>query len=332
MPAVENEISDLSEREKARYRWVTLYRKVNDAGLVCRRCGISMPTLRKWTRRFEQAGIAGLKERSRKPKKSPMKKVTSRVERLILKLRKRRLGARRIQNELIRQHDIHLSFATIHKVLTRNGISRLVRRKRKKVMKTYEKAIPGERMQLDTCKIAPGIYQYTAIDDCTRYRVLGIYKRRSAANTLLFLERVIEETPFIIQRIQTDRGREFFAEKVQRLMMEYRIKFRPTKPRSPHLNGKVERSQRTDIEEFYATQNLRSANLEKRLIEWQHFYNWDRPHGSLKGMTPMEKYCAKSSVALFSDEVERKYAPSREWIQNPGYRLEMKLRKLKRCV
>jgi hypothetical protein len=60
---------------------------------------------------------------------------------------------------------------------------------------------------MDTCKIAPGLYQDTAIDDCTRIRVLALYKRRSAANSLLFLEKVIEEFPFPIQRIQTDRGR-----------------------------------------------------------------------------------------------------------------------------
>jgi hypothetical protein len=80
----------------------------------------------------------------------------------------------------------------------------------RKHLKRYAKEIPGERVQMDTCKIAPGLYQYTAIDDCTRIRVLAVYKRRSAANWLLFLEKVIEEFPFPIQRIQTDRGREFF--------------------------------------------------------------------------------------------------------------------------
>ena len=108
---------------------------------------------------------------------------------------------------------------------------------------------------MDTCKIAPGLYQYTAIDDCTRIRVLALYKRRSAANSLLFLEKVIEDFPFPIQRIQTDRGREFFAYTFQEKLMEYGIKFRPLKPASPHLNGKVERSQRTDLGEFNASMN-----------------------------------------------------------------------------
>ena len=63
---------------------------------------------------------------------------------------------------------------------------------------------------------------------------------------------------------------EFFAEKVQRRLMEYGIKFRPNKPGSPHLNGKVERSQKTDLEGFYPTVDLKAADLENLLSEWQH--------------------------------------------------------------
>lgn len=75
--------------------------------------------------------------------------------------------------------------------------------------------------------------------------------------------------PFPIQRLQIDRGREFFAYVFQERMMEYGIKFRPNKPASPHLNGKVERSQKTDLEEFWSTVDLMSPNLEKQLDEWQ---------------------------------------------------------------
>lgn len=61
---------------------------------------------------------------------------------------------------------------------------------------------------MDTCKIAPGIYQYTAVDDCSRWRVLEIYKHRTAENTFNFIDLLIERFPFPIQRIQTDRGRD----------------------------------------------------------------------------------------------------------------------------
>jgi transposase InsO family protein len=102
---------------------------------------------------------------------------------------------------------------------------------------------------------------------------------QSAANSFLFLERAIEEFPFPIQRIQTDRGREFFAYSFQEKLMEYAIKFRPVKPALPHLNGKVERSQRTDLDEFCRTADLKSHDLSQRLEEWQDHYNQYRVHG-----------------------------------------------------
>ena len=62
---------------------------------------------------------------------------------------------------------------------------------------------------MDTCKIRPGLWQFTAIDDCTRYLVAGLARRRSTAAILTFLDQVLEEMPFAIQRVQTDRGTEF---------------------------------------------------------------------------------------------------------------------------
>ncbi len=90
---------------KARLKWIKLYEKTGNAGLVCRRCGIPRPTLRKWFRRYNESGLEGLHDKSRKPHRSPNKKVTKEYETLILDLRKKKkLGARRIQNELIRNH------------------------------------------------------------------------------------------------------------------------------------------------------------------------------------------------------------------------------------
>lgn len=141
--------------------------------------------------------------------------------------------------------------------------------KRDKKFKRYQRDIQGERVQIDTCKIAPGIYQYTAVEVCSRWRVMELYKRRTATNTLDFIDVMIEQFPFPIQRIQSDRGREFFAVKVQEKFVKYSIKFRPIKPRSRHLNGKVERSQQTDLREFYATAELSNfENLKDQLKEW----------------------------------------------------------------
>ena len=229
----------MDEKVKARFGWVTLYDQTKNAGLVCRRCGISRPTLRKWVGRYNEQGLAGLSDLSRRPHSSPMRKVDEKSEMLILQMRKKRhLGAKRISSELFRLHEISLSPPTVQKVLNRNGTGYLpAKLKRRKHPKRYSRPIPGDRVQADVCKIAPGIYHYGAIDDCTRYKVMGIYPRRTAANTIKFFERVVEEMPFPIQRIQTDRGREFFAHQVQDWLSQYCIKFRPIKPRSPHLTG-----------------------------------------------------------------------------------------------
>jgi transposase InsO family protein len=315
---------------RKRLVWVKLYLDTADAGLVCRRCGISRPTLRKWVTRFRERGIDGLKEASRRPKHSPVRKIFDQEENRILQLRtERKLGARRIQNELKRLYNLNLSLATIHKVLKRNTVKPLIRSRKKINARRYVCSIPGERVQLDTCKIAPGLYQYTAVDDCTRYRVLGLYNKRSAPNTLLFIERLLEEMPFPIQRIQTDRGREFFAIEVQERLMSYGIKFRPIKPKSPHLNGKVERSQKTDLDEFYSAVDIKDPRLVELLDEWQHYYNWDRPHGALNGKTPIDRYCELMYQTPLREEIDALYNPTKEHIQEADYRKEMGLRKLK---
>ena len=211
----------MNREEKQRLGWVKIYEQTQDAGLTCRKCGVSRPTLRKWWRRYQAQGEDGLKALSRRPHSSPLIKVDKHVETLILSMRKtRKLGIKRLRSELNRLHNISLSAAVIHKILSRNNCKPLLRVRKKTEYLRYSRPIPGERIQIDTCKIGSNLYQYTAIDDCTRYRVLQIFKKRTAGNTLDFLEKVMEQMPFPIQRVQTDRGMEFFAEKVQRRLME----------------------------------------------------------------------------------------------------------------
>jgi transposase InsO family protein len=310
---------------RKRLRWVELFFRLKNHSIVCLKCGISRPTLRKWLRRYREEGVEGLSARSRKPRSSPAVKVLAQHRKWIGELRKRNLGSRRIQSELKRTHESDLSRTTIEKVLRSIAKPLLRLRRARKGSTRYAREIPGERVQMDTCKIAPTVYQYTAIDDCTRIRVLSAYPRRTAANSLLFLEHVMEEMPFPVQAIQTDRGREFFAYCFQERLMEYGIRFRPIRPASPHLNGKVERSQRTDLEEFYPTVDIKSPDFPQRLQEWQDHYNQYRPHGSLHGRTPWEAWLERLAVTPFQDEVEARYDASAERIRHPDYRMDLKL-------
>src|SRR5215469_16945895 len=167
---------------KTRLGWIRLYEQLGDAGLVCRRCGISRPTLRKWWRRYQAEGIVGLEERSRRPRRPAGRKIFAEQEALILELRRtRQLGIKQLRNQLLRDHGLRLSLDTLHRVLAKHGEHRLKRpRLVRKGTKRYSRPVPGDRVQMDVCKIAPALYQYTAIDDCSRWKVLDLYPRRSA--------------------------------------------------------------------------------------------------------------------------------------------------------
>lgn len=332
MSASSNERERAADRAvRLRLKWMAAYRELGDAGAVCRRFGISRPTLRKWLRRHDAEGEAGLQERSRRPLHSPARKVGPAEEELILGLRRdRRLGVKRLRVELRRLHGLRLSVSVIHKVLVRHDLGSLPRRARSRHKpKRYSRPVPGDRVQMDTCKIRPGLWQFTAIDDCSRYLVVGSARRPNAAAALTFLEQVLDEVPFAIQRLQTDRGAEFFAEKVQRRLMAETIKFRPIPPRSPHLNGKVERAQRTVLEEFWATVDARAPDICDQLAVWVHHYNWDRPHEALGGLCPIDRICERAAKTPIWAEVNDAYDAARERIQVREYAVEVALRRLK---
>ncbi|NTW70329.1 MAG: helix-turn-helix domain containing protein [Chlorobiaceae bacterium] len=132
---------------KKRLRWIQLYERIGSAGIVCRKCGISRPTLRKRLQRYTSHGVDGLNDISKRPHSSPSRKVKPEHEVLILDLRKsRKLGHRRIVHELKRLHDLSLSVATIHKVLARHNEKylHLKRHYRKKYCR-YSRLVPGGR-------------------------------------------------------------------------------------------------------------------------------------------------------------------------------------------
>lgn len=323
----------MNEAEAIRRRrsWVRAWRDLGDAGAVCRRYGISRPTLRKWLRRFEAEGEDGLRSQSRRPHGSPARKVGTGEEAAILDLRtNRRLGIKRLRNEMVRLHELRLSVATIHKVLKRRSMNVAPGRKRTKHKpKRYSRPVPGDRVQMDTCQIRPGLYQFTAIDDCSRFLVTHLAPRRSASGTMALLDRVFDEMPFAIQRIQTDRGTEFFAEKVQRRLMAEGIRFRPVRPRSPHLNGKVERVQRTVLDEFWATVDSKASDIDTKLAIWVHHYNWHRPHEALANLCPIDLVSALAEKTPTWGEVCAAYDPDQERVQVRHYVVDQALRALK---
>ncbi len=131
-------------------------------------------------------------------------------------------------------------------------------------------------------------FQYTAIDDATRIRALRIYDRHNQATAIDFIDFVIERFPFRIHTIRTDNGHEFQA-KFHWHVEDLGTRHVYIKPRTPRLNGKVERSHRTDDLEFYPILTYTDdVDLNQKLRVWEDYYNFNRPHSSLAGKTPYE--------------------------------------------
>lgn len=142
-------------------------------------------------------------------------------------------------------------------------------------------------------------YQYTAIDDCTRIRVLRIYERNNQKTAIQFLDYVLEKLPFEVEVIQTDNGSEFKGA-FHWHVIDRGIGHAYIKPATPRLNGKVERSHRIDAEEFYRLLGgvvIDDTNLfNDKLQEWENYYNFHRPHGGLDGQTPYERLRQKATT------------------------------------
>jgi transposase InsO family protein len=180
---------------------------------------------------------------------------------------------------LARYHDVSISPSGVWRILKRLELNHLPASQRYKRQerrwRRYEKPMPGHRIQVDVKFIEPigpkrrKFYQYTAIDDCTRLRVLRIYDRNNQKTAIQFLDYVLSKLPFQAECVQTDNGAEFQGSFHWHLL-DRGIQHVYIRPRTPRLNGKVERS-------------------HEKLQEWEDFYNFHRPHGGLGGQTPYER-------------------------------------------
>jgi transposase InsO family protein len=199
---------------------------------------------------------------------------------------------------LARYHDIKISDATVSRMLKRHGVNRLPRGTRLRKVHTtrYNKRVPGHHIQMDvkflTFKGKHGEkvrrFQFTAIDDATRVRALKIYEKHTQASAIDFVDHIIEKFPFRICEIRTDNGHEFQA-KFHWHVEDQGIRHAYIKRGTPQLNGKVERSHRSDQQEFYQLLSYKGdVDLEAKLQEWERFYNFARPHGAFNGKTPYE--------------------------------------------
>jgi transposase InsO family protein len=309
-------------KAKAREFWIKTYNELGSVTKAARKCGIPRSTLYRWIERNKKG--KSFNDKSKRPKRLAKQLITPTYEELILSIRDQyKFGQHRISTYLLRNHEIHLSPTTIWRVLSKHKIKPLKKYRKSNQYKLYTRPNPGDRVQLDVTKIANKCYQFTAVDDCTRMRVLRLYENKTAANSVNFLHEILDALPFNIARIQTDWGTEFFNDDFQYELLDHFIKFRPIKPRSPHLNGKVERSQQTDKQEFYfqfKPKERTIGNLIPKLKEWETFYNHQRPHASLKGKTPYERFLELENLVIDQNMIRTEFWNNPEEIRPRNYK------------
>ena len=279
------------------------YAKQHGIKPASRRFGLARPTVQQWCRNWQRNGVEGLVPRYPARRR---RRIGENVVALITQARlEHQFGSGRTRIWLERVHHVRVATETIQRVFRDIGVPYLIktRRRRPKQLKLFEKERPGDSVQVDVKVVPRGRnkwFQYTAIDDCTRLRVLRLYRRQNHRSSVAFLRELSAAFPFPIRKIQVDNGAEFplaFALTCQ----DIGVRVRYIRPRRPQQNGKVERSHRIDDEEFwhrYVGQDFDVAMND--LAAWEHRYNHERFSMALHGRTPMEKLAAMLAPPLIT--------------------------------
>lgn len=265
---------------------------------ACKEFEIPRSTYYEWKSRHKKHGDKGFLRIKEDREYQP--RIGSDIVDKILEIRKEfQMGPTRIKWYLERYYNIEVSDSSVYRILAKYGVTRLGKTVSRRTVHTkrYTKSSPGHHIQMDVrfliFKADDGKktkrYQYTAIDDATRIRALKVYEKHNQKSAIDFVNYVIERFPFRIHTIRTDRGHEFQA-KFHWYVEDKGISHVYIKPRTPQLNGKVERSHRTDKDEFYQLLSYKDdVDLEAKLEAWENFYNYHRPHSAFDGKTPYEQ-------------------------------------------
>lgn len=295
--------------------------KLKNVQAACEFFGVNRDYYYRWFKRFLNSGfdVKSLKEKSRRPIHSP-KHIDHKLVKKIAHYRKNyRYGPLRISQWIKTNHDITVSPSTIFREIVRKKW--FIKKHRTKKINPHKKRYnldwPGQMLQMDIKYVPEKIngkqyYEFNAIDDCTRWRFARIYKDKSLESCLDFTMDLIRYAPFGIQCIQTDNDRVFtnrlhpLAENPDyhpftALLKKNKIQHRLIPPGAKELNGKVERSHRTDDDEFFwKAPMIGFSSLKNAFAQWIWEYNHDRPHTSLNGLTPMEKLLEKTYIQIFT--------------------------------
>ena len=300
---------ELTQKELDRLRAITIWQKTRDINLVCHTFAISRATLYRWIKQFDPKDLCSLKEQSRRPKRLRKPRWDYKLIMALKKLREQypRWGKDKLI-VLLNDQGWETSASTVGRILKylkrrgdiieppRKAIS--VKRKVQRVYavrkpKDYYPINPGDLVQVDTLDVRPLpwiiLKQFTARDVISKWDVIEARSRATAKTAKEFIDTLQRRMPFQIKAIQVDGGSEFYAE-FENICKAKGISLFVLPPKSPKLNGSVERANRTHTEEFYEVNDCSWTvpELNDQLIHWEYIYNCVRPHHSLGNKTPLQ--------------------------------------------
>ena len=301
--------SELSQKELDRLRALTIYGETKDVKLVCETFGISRATLYRWLERFDPKDLSSLKEQSRRPRTVRKPLWSRELVRAVKELREEysRWGKDKLV-VLVRGQGYEASTSTVGRILKhlkqrgelKEPKRRSISAKRKSrrpygVRKPgdYIAERPGDLVQVDTLDVRPfpwvTLKQFTGRDVISKWDVIEVRHRATATTAKEFIETLERRMPFKVKALQVDWGSEFYSEFEQECERR-KIRLFVLPPKSPKLNGCVERAHRTHTEEFYEVYEVpwNVTSLNPRLREWEYVYNCIRPHQALNYRTPLQ--------------------------------------------
>lgn len=253
----------------------------------CQVSEVPYPTFARWWAAWRQEGNRALLDRRRRPRRCPTALQGSVLDIIRHVHHQLGLGVRRLHAYLTQAGLISCSVSSVYRVLKRAGALVLHPRKPKPVWTRYAKALPGERAQMDLMYLPQGRYQLTLVDDCSRLLAATVLSQRTTAAVCRAVPLLLHSLPFPLRCIQTDNGPEF-GRNLSLLLRRLGIRHTRIRPRSPHLNGKVERVQRTVQEEYWDGIGPGPVeDWERGLQDYLKFYNRRRLHSALGYTAPM---------------------------------------------
>ena len=306
-----HQVLRLSEKAERRHKWMLYYLSHDrNAALTCRHFDISSSTFYRWLARYmERQDPRCLEDRGSRPKRVRQRTWGRAEIEAVRALREKypRWGKKKV-SILLGKQGMVLSASTVGRILGYLKKRRLLREPARKVRmrsrrqrrpyatrmpRGYEVREPGDLVQIDTVHVTllPGktYKQFTLRDTVSRWDAVEVYSQATSKSAAKALESMLARLPFPVRAIQVDGGSEFMAE-FEQLCQARGIRLFELPPRSPKLNGMVERANRTHKEEFYQCTEVASdlSSLRPALREWEQVYNTVRPHQALGYLTPLE--------------------------------------------